>query len=60
MRKLRPLPCSPAEEEACGAVETMLDQTVMLLGPAAAETALVRGSALLCGARGRDGCRARG
>ncbi len=47
MRKLRPLPCSPAEEEACGAVETMLDQTVMLLGPAAAETALVRGSALL-------------
>ncbi|MBL9004082.1 MAG: GIY-YIG nuclease family protein [Myxococcales bacterium] len=47
MRKLRPLPCSPAEEEACGAVETMLDQTVLLLGPAAAETALVRGSTLL-------------
>jgi hypothetical protein len=47
MRKLRPLPCSPAEEEACGAVETMLDQMVMLLGPAVAETALVRGSTLL-------------
>lgn len=47
MRKLRPLPCSPAEEQACGAVETMLDQTVLLLGPAAAETALVRGSTLL-------------
>ena len=47
MRKLRPLPCSPAEEEACGAVETMLDQTVLLLGPAAAETAMARGAALL-------------
>ena len=37
MRKLRPLKCTPAEEEACNAVEGMLDAMATMLAPSAAE-----------------------
>ena len=42
-----PAAMQPSGRGKPGAVETMLDQTVLLLCPAAAETALVRGSTLL-------------
>ncbi len=37
MRKLRPLKCTPAEEEACSAVEGMFDAMATMLTPSAAE-----------------------
>jgi len=57
MRKLRPLKCTPAEEEACGAIEEMLDLTATVLAPSAAEAAVARQGML---ALARQGAREAG
>jgi hypothetical protein len=50
MRQLRPLKCTPAEEQACEAVEQMFDAVATTLAPIAAE-ALLAGRSMVALAR---------
>lgn len=52
MRKLRPLKCTPAEEDACEAVEQLLDMAGTMLAPSAAEATVARQATLALARQG--------